>query len=144
MVRHVACSEAFATTNSTTSRTRSGDGSKKQSMPERLGFFSFGQGDAVCYIPLEGGDPNIDISVFGVIYKDANGDEQGRKYLVLYEVKTETFFIGSWTHYARRCKKGIAQNNANMPQRTVSFARCRMRQRNVCWHSSTRAWTSIS
>lgn len=112
-LRHVACSQAFATANSTTSRTRSAEGSKKQSMQERLGFFSFGQGDAVCYTPLECGDPVVDISVFGVIYKDANSAEQGRKYLVLYEMKTETFFIGSWTHYARRCKKGIAQNNAN-------------------------------
>lgn len=88
-------------------------GANKQSRQERLGFHSFGRGDLVLYTAAQEGDPNVEIVIFGVIYKDSSGTEQGRKHIILYESESKTFFVGNWTQYARRCKPEHAQNSDN-------------------------------
>lgn len=83
-------------------------------MQERLGFYSFCQGDHVFFKAVEDEGPTVDmIVVSGVIYKDARGAEQGRKYLVLYELQSQMFFLGNWTQYVRCVKQGYTQNTEN-------------------------------
>lgn len=61
----------------------------------------------------------IDIIVAGVIYKESKqggegGDDQGRKYLLLFEEKSEKFFMGKWTKYRRvPVNAGTANFDAN-------------------------------
>lgn len=76
----------------------------------------------------------IDIIVAGVIYKEKQGgeggDDQGRKYLVLCEEGSRTFFIGKWTKYRRVPATADAATNfdANDSSNVKKLESCRSLQ----------------
>lgn len=98
-VKHIASVEAFGSGTAPSTRTRGRTVKSSATVQERLAFHSFSQGDLVSYKAAEADDPEVQIAIFGVVYKDGTANEQGRKHLVLYETVAEIFFVGNWTQY---------------------------------------------
>ena len=73
-------------------------------MQDRLGLHTFRRGDRVKYLHLQADEICPAVAVYGCIYPKPGGGssaDQGRKYLVLYEVETRIFFLGACPHWRR-------------------------------------------
>ena len=70
---------------------------------DRYGFHTYRRGDVVQYMSGEPGESIRTAVVYGIIVKreDAGKSQQGRKYLLLYEVASQTFFIQFWAAWRR-------------------------------------------
>ena len=75
-----------------------------QSVRDRMGLHTFRRSDLVSYKQLDAGEAMGRVAVFGVAFHQGAPDDkadQGRKFLILYEIDSQTFFSGSQTAWER-------------------------------------------
>ena len=90
------------------------------SAQDRLGFHTFRRGDVVTYVYVSDGE-ECKAHVFGVTWPEADA---GRKYLVLQEASSGTFFAGSYTDWRRMHKSQDADPDDNDTALTQSREDC--------------------
>ena len=92
---HYICLDKFP--DERVSRRTSGG----QSQQDRLGMHSFCYGDHVSYTQLQDGESLEDMVVFAIVHKSKTARDQARKFLILFEGSSETFFLHSCNCWQR-------------------------------------------
>ena len=124
----------------------------------RQGLHTFGRGDYVTYVPLEGAELNAqpDVVVWGVcVHQPTEGEgegeggeegggggkTQGRKWLVLCEVGRDhcgPFFVGKWTEWQRVRARGVSAESFD-PDNDEQVKRMSVEQCTAC----VTAWGAV-
>ena len=124
----------------------------------RQGLHTFGRGDYVTYVPLEGAELNAqpDVVVWGVcVHQPTEGEgegeggeegggggkTQGRKWLVLCEVGDDhfgPFFVGKWTEWQRVRARGVSAESFH-PDNDEQVKRMSVEQCTAC----VTAWGAV-
>ena len=72
------------------------------SMQDRLGMHTFRRGDHVIYQHLEDGELPASVAVYGCSQTNESSErDQKDRYLILYEIESQVFFVGSWPSWRR-------------------------------------------
>ena len=109
-------------------RSSKGSATKHERVQDRLGWHTFRNGDTVSWLKAEPADDDVRVGVYGVVYHQAeDGATRGQtdKMLVLYEIGSKIFFLGTWPSY-RRCASPPAPPRAPLPlhNRCTAYPLC--------------------